>query len=193
MNIRRTFLILVALLIVFTSVSVVSAGLFDGLFGNSQNNITNITDLQFNIPDGYALKKSEGNGKVVLSTGKYPFEGGTTIGGGSKNVNVNEISGSDTFGDIVVSYDTSNGKLFNVTKQTYSDQNKTKGFQILLLHPINGTKYSENITLNKTINGFEGELTELKNSTSFKYYNGDTFVRIIAPDEKLISNIIVAK
>ena len=48
-------------MIAISSLSIVSAGLFDGLLGNSQNNIINIDDYQFNIPDGFELDDSAEN------------------------------------------------------------------------------------------------------------------------------------
>ena len=61
MNVKRVFIVLLALIIVASSLSAVSAGLLDGLFGSSQNNITDIGGFQFNIPDGYQLDNSSNN------------------------------------------------------------------------------------------------------------------------------------
>lgn len=175
MNIKRTILILVALMIVFISISAVSAGLFDGLFGNSQNNITNISGLQFNIPDGYVVDNTSMNRGPVVTWFNKDLPSGL----------VAELL-TDDYSKIL-----EGSEVSNTTERTYTNGNDT--INITIQHPFNGTKYSANINSNKTINGFAGEFKENPKECLFKYYDGDTFIIIAAPDESLISNIIVGK
>ena len=160
-------------MIAISSLSAVSAGLFDGLFGNSQNNITNISGFQFNIPDGYQLNND------------------------SKNY-INEISWDVGNGLVAIATDMNkipdHATVYNHTVQNYTNAKDNKTFEIFIESPFNGTGVSNNsINSNKTINGIEGQFKEKSDNVEFIYIKNSSAIHIKAPDESLISNIIVNK
>ena len=175
MKIKHVVLVLLVLVVMCSSLTAVSAGWFD--FLNPQNNIVNISDYQFNIPDGYELDNSADNydEKVYwfLSTGgSYGF--------------ISEIEDND-FSKVPDGV-----TIYNATLRHYVNSAENKNITIRIDHPVNGSGYSESdITLNKTISDIEGQFNQYDDKVSFAYLKDDNVITITAPDESLISNIIV--
>ena len=198
MNVKRVFIVLLALIIVASSLSAVSAGLLDGLFGSSQNNITDIGGFQFNIPDGYQLDNSSNNYENRYSM-LYQSSMMTIFNNSSSLPQDNQIPAGnfftamdDDFKSSVVS--SINNRIHNDTAMNYVNSAENKTFEILIEHPMQGKEISkDSINSNKTINGIDGIFKEKSGSVEFVYLKDGSAIHIIAPDEGLISNIVVNK
>lgn len=178
MDMKKIMILTVVLIIAVTSLSTVSAGLFDGLFGNSQNNIINIDDYQFNIPDGFELDNDSENYNYkaywfLSAGGEYGFESDIEDG------DLSEVpDGAEVFNQTHMRYVNSEGK--NITINIY--------------YPIGDFTHSDSdLTLNKTINDVEGQFDEEDGTVEFSFLKNKDIISIIAPDEDTLSNIIVNK
>jgi hypothetical protein len=192
MNIKRILLISLIFLMAVSSLSMVSAGWFD--FGNSQNNIINISDFKFNIPDGYDLDNESADmeedvGWYVKDAKTGVIEAGTgmqlAVSGGMKAEIVN--NDYSKVPDGVKIYNESYKKYVN-----HDDANKS--VSIYIQHPFNGTaKTDDKLELNKTINDIKGQFEQEEKYCKFTYVKDGSLIEIEAPDEGLISNVIVNK
>lgn len=175
MKSKHIVLIFLVLVVLCSSLTAVSAGWFD--FLNPQNNIVNISDYQFNIPDGYELDDSADNydEKVywfLSAGGSYGF--------------MAEIEDND-FSKVPDGV-----KVYNATLKHYINPAENKTIEIRIDHPVNGSGYSNSdITLNKTINNVEGQFDQNDKGVYFSYIKDDSIITIFAYDEGLLSNIIV--
>lgn len=176
MNMRRVLLVTVIFMIAISSLSIVSAGWFDGLFESPQNNIVDIDDYQFNIPDGFELNENSDNYNYntfwfLSSGGGYGFEV--------------EIENGD------LSKVPDGAAVFNTTSMNYVNS-EGKNITISIFYPIGDKTYSDNdINSNKTINNIKGQFDENDGDVTFSFFKNESIIRITAPDEDLISNIIV--
>lgn len=100
MDIKKIFLISLIAVAVIASVSVVSAGLFDGLFGGEpQDNIVELDNITFNTTNATKFKlknESEGSGGYY----KWYMDENET----GYNINIYNLSKTDDFGLMLKSY-----------------------------------------------------------------------------------------
>ena len=209
MNVKRIIIISLALVFAVSSLSVVSAGFLDGLFGSAQNNVTDIDGFQFNIPDGFKpvndknyenrysmayipdYQRSLSYHKpdmMIIFNNTSSFPQGNSIPAG------NFFTAMDD--DFILSDQSSQNysRIHNDTAMNYVNSADNKTFEILIEHPTQGKEISSDaVKPNKTINGIEGEFKQNSDRAEFKYFKGDSLIHILAPDEGLISNIVVNK
>lgn len=170
---KKTILIVAIVIIAIIALVCVAMGLFGGLT-NQQNNITTVGGFQFNIPDGYKLDNLSSESEY-----EYTWELGGSLSG---LVAVTNDSSKVPAG--VVAH--------NETSKVYNNGNKT--IEIFIEHPFNGSKISsDKLNLNKTINGVQGQFKETSDHVEFVYVKDGHAIHIAAPDESLVSNIIVNK